>query len=310
MIPLPSKPKVTKEGDNKAFFTIEALYPGYGITIGNSLRRVLLSSLEGSAITQVKIEGVQHEFSTIDGVMEDVITIILNLKQLNFRIHEGEPQKGTLKVKGEKDIKAKDLKLPTQVEIINKDAHIASLTKKSAELDMEIQIEKGKGFVQAEDLKEGREEVGQITIDGIFTPVLKVDFSVENMRVGKRTDFDKLIVEVETDGSLTPEEAFMESSKILCSHFSTLKEAFDPGEDKTPTKKGKEKKVDKKKSSTKKKSRGLEELNLPESVIETLKENKIKTIDGLKKKKKEELIEIKGLGEKKVEKIIKEVKRK
>jgi len=300
MIPLPSKPKVEKEEGNQATLVIDALYPGYGTTLGNSLRRVLLSSLEGSAITQVKIEGAQHEFSTIDGVMEDVITILLNLKQLNFRMHDKEPQKGTLKIKGEKEVKAGDLELPTQVEIMNKDAHIATLTKKSAQFEMEVQIEKGIGFIQANDLKEGKQEVGQITIDAIFTPVKKVDFSVENMRVGDRTDFDRLIMEIETDGSISPKEAFSQASKILVDHFTLLEESFKE-----------EKETPKEKPSPKKKEKDdLEELDIPPSVIEDLKKAGIKTKKELKEKKEEELLEIKGLGQKKVERILKEIKKK
>jgi len=226
MIPLPSSPKIIERRDNSAVFVIEGLYPGYGVTIGNSLRRVLLSSLPGSAITQVKIKGVQHEFSTIGGVKEDVISILLNLKQLRFKLHTTEPQKARLQVKGIKEVKGAHFQLPSQVELVNKDAYIATLTQKSAELDMEVLIENGLGYEPAERRKKGKLEIGTIALDAVFTPVRKVSYRVENMRVGERTDFDRLTLELETDGTLLPEEAFRQAAEILISHFSLFEEVF------------------------------------------------------------------------------------
>jgi len=230
MIPLPLKPKIIKEEKNKATFEIEALYPGYGVTIGNSLRRVLLSSLPGAAITQVKIKGVQHEFSVIPGVLEDVISIMLNLKQLRFKVFAAEPQKATLKVKGEKEVKGSDFELPPQAELVNKSSHIATLTGRSSELEMEIVVEKGLGYQPKEARKKAtpqeKLEIGTISLDAIFTPVREVAFRVENMRVGERTDFDRLFLEVETDGTILPEEAFAQANNILVSHFSLLAEDF------------------------------------------------------------------------------------
>jgi len=220
MMPLPFQPKIIEKKGNKAIFQIEGLYPGYGVTIGNSLRRVLLSSLPGAAVTRMKITGIQHEFSTIPGVLEDVIEIILNLKQLRFKLFTSESQKARLKVKGEKEVKASDFELPSQVEIVNKTAHIATLTAKSAELEMEIQIEKGLGYQPRESRENEKLEIGEISLDSIFTPVKRVSYQVENMRVGKRTDFDRLNLEVETDGQLSPEEAFSQASEILVKHFS------------------------------------------------------------------------------------------
>jgi len=228
MISLPKQPKITKKDKNKATFEIEALYPGYGITIGNSLRRVLLSSLEGAAITQVKIKGAPHEFSTIAGVLEDIIMVTLNLKQLRFRLLSNEPQKATLKVKGEKAVKGGDFKLPSQVELINKDCHIATLTSKSAELDMEIQIEKGTGYSSRESRQKEKVEIGAIPMDAIFTPTKKVSYRVESMRVGERTDYDRLSLEIETDGIVSPEEAFYQAANTLLSHFTLLSESFQP----------------------------------------------------------------------------------
>lgn len=224
---LPKQPKIVKkEGENKAVFEIEALYPGYGVTIGNSLRRVLLSSLPGAAVTQVKIKGVQHEFSTIQGVLEDVITIILNLKQMRFKIYTEEPQKAVLKIKGEKEVRGSDFKCSSQVELVNKSCHIAALTNKSAELEMEIQIEKGVGYSPRETRKKDKLEIGVIPLDAVFTPIKRVSFGVENMRVGERTDFDRLNLEIETDGTITPETAFTQASENLVRQFSLFAEAF------------------------------------------------------------------------------------
>lgn len=230
MIPLSLQPKIIKKEENRATFEIEALYPGYGVTIGNSLRRVLISSLPGAAVTQMKIKGISHEFSTIPGVLEDIITIMLNLKQLRFRIYTDELQKATLKVKGEKEVRGVNFELPSQVELVNKNAHIATLTAKSAELEMEIQIGRGLGFQDREARKKEKLETGVIPLDSIFTPVKKVAYRIENMRVGERTDFDRLFLEIETDGTITPEEAFTEAAEILVKHFSLFSESFKKAE--------------------------------------------------------------------------------
>ncbi len=251
MILLPKPAKIINTKDNWAQFQIEGLYPGYGVTMGNSLRRVLLSSLEGAAITQVKIKGVQHEFSTMPGVLEDVITIIMNLKQLRFKIHSDEPQKAILKIKGEKKIKGSDFEIPTQLELINKDAYITTLTNSKTDFEMEVQVEKGVGYEPAEIRKQDNKlEIGIIPIDAIYTPVKRVSYNVENMRVGDRTDFDRLTLNIETDGIIAPEDAFYQASDILVKHFSLLAEGFKKEEKKLVDTKGsgeaKEKKVEKK----------------------------------------------------------------
>jgi DNA-directed RNA polymerase subunit alpha len=298
MIPLPLAPKVVEKKENKATFEIEALYPGYGVTIGNSLRRVLLSSLEGAAITQVKIKGVSHEFSTIPGVMEDVISILLNLKQLRFRIFSDEPQIGTLKVSGEKEVKGSDFKLPPQVELVNKEAPVATLTNKKAHLEMEIQIEKGIGYSPAERRKKGKLEIGTIALDAIFTPVRNVAFRIENMRVGERTDFDRLILEIETDGTISSEEAFYQALEILTKHFSFLGEKFKPKE--IAVKKEAEKEI-----------AGMEVKNLKISTrtLNALEKNNIKTVAGLLRKSEKSLLELEGMGEKGVKEIKKALKK-
>ena len=259
MIPLPKKLKIIKKEKDKATFEIEALYPGYGVTIGNSLRRVLLSSLEGAAITQVKIKNVSHEFSTIPNVFEDVINILLNLKQLRFKIFTKESQKAVLKIKGEKNVSGSDFKLPTQLDLVNKEAHIATLTDKKASLEIEIQVEKGIGYMPKEAMKKEKLEVGVILLDAIFTPVQRVSFKIENMRVGKRTDFDRLFLEIETDGTISPQEAFSKASEILLNHFNLFTRTYKEKTSlisekkikKTEEKSTKEKKHEKKKKRKK-----------------------------------------------------------
>ncbi len=220
MIPLPELPKIIQKENNKAIFEISPLYPNYGITIGNSLRRVLLSSLEGAAITEVKIEGVSHEFSTLPGVLEDILIILLNLKKIRLKLFTDEPQVLTLEVKGEKKIQAKDFKLNPQIEIVNPETHIATLTDKKASLILEAKVEKGIGYSPAEEREKKELEVEALFLDAIFTPVRKVNFIIENVIVGKRTDFEKLKVEIETDGTVSPEETFVRAANILIEHFS------------------------------------------------------------------------------------------
>lgn len=247
MIPLPLQSKIIEKKENSAVFEIEGLYPGYGVTIGNSLRRVLLSSLPGAAVTQVKIKGVQHEFSTIPGVMEDVVSILLNIKQLRFKLFSDEPQHAKLSVKGVKVVKASSFEVPTQAQLMNSDSLVATLTQKTSSLDIDILIEKGMGYQPVEARKSGKAEIGTIAIDAIYTPVRKVSYRVENMRVGERTDFDKLVLELETDGTLTPEEAFSQAAGTLVGHFALLQETF-----KQPEKTAPEPAVADKKKSTKK----------------------------------------------------------
>ncbi len=258
MILLPKTPKIINEKDNWGRFEIEGLYPGYGITIGNALRRVLLSSLEGAAVTEVKIKGVQHEFATIPGILEDVIRIMMNLKNMRFRMHADEPQRAVLKIKGEKEVKGDDFDFPSQVELINKNCHIATLTDKKGELEMEIQIEKGIGYEPVEmRKKKAKTEIGTLLLDAIYNPVKKCSFKVENMRVGERTDFDRLILEIETDGSLTPKQALVQATDILIQHFTLIDDTFREKEKKTvkqvKSEEGK-KKENKKQVSSKKES--------------------------------------------------------
>lgn len=214
--------KKVSETDTDGVFEIEGLYGGYGLTLGNALRRVLLSSLPGAAITQFRIKGVSHEFSTIPGVAEDVVEIGLNLKKIRFRAHTDEPQTLNLKIKGENKVTASDIELNSQVELITQDEHIASLSGKDTELDLELRVERGLGYSAVESRKFEKLPIGTIALDAFFSPVVKVNFSVENMRVGDRTDYNRLRLGVTTDGSITPSAALRKASNILKDHFEKI----------------------------------------------------------------------------------------
>lgn len=221
-ISLPKPPKYQEIDNKSGRFIIEECYPGYGTTLGNAIRRVLLSSLGGSAITSVKISGVTHEFTTLKGVMEDMVQVILNLKQVRFKMHAVEEAVVTLKVKGERAVTAADIKSTSEVEVVNPDQHIATLTSNSAELEMEMKIERGLGYVPVEQQLRPEKEIGAIAIDAIFTPIRRVNFVVDNMRVGKRTDYDRITLDVITDGTIDPQEAYRQSIEILMSQFNAI----------------------------------------------------------------------------------------
>lgn len=221
-IPLPNRAIVTDLGNNKYSLVLEPLYPGYGVTIGNALRRVLLSSMPGAAVTAVKIKYADHEFSTVPNVKEDVIQMILNLKQLRVKSFSAEPVILSLKAKGEKIVTAADIKETDQVQVINKDLHIATLDNKNSDLDMELTIEQGRGYVPVEARENLKIDVGMIALDAIYTPVKTVHFDVSNVRVGQLTNFDKLEVVMETDGTVTGQEAADIASHILVDHFTMV----------------------------------------------------------------------------------------
>lgn len=216
------KALTVKEDEKVGVFDVEGLYRGYGVTVGNALRRVLFSSLPGAAITRFKVKGVGHEFTTIPGVVEDVVEIGLNLKQVRFRFHADEPQVLTLKVKGEKKVTAGDIKGNAQVEIQNPEQHIATLTTKTGEIDMELTVEKGLGYEPVEAQKKDRLPIGMIALDAVYSPVTNVNFRIENMRVGERTDYDKVRFTIETDGTLSPSSALHKAVNILADHFKKI----------------------------------------------------------------------------------------
>jgi len=221
-IPLPTKLEIKESKGNRAEVIIEPCYPGFGVTLGNALRRVLLSSLEGAAITSFKVDGAMHEFSSLPNVKEDLVELILNLKNVRLKIHTNEPVTLSLKAKGEKIITAGDIEKNSDVEIISTEQIIATLTDKSAELNMEFTVQKGKGYVTVEERVKEKVDLGVISIDAIYSPVVNIGFQVENVRVGERTDYDKVVIKIETDGSITPQEAMEDAAEILVEHFNFI----------------------------------------------------------------------------------------
>lgn len=221
-LPLPKIISMHKERGNHATFTIEPLYPGYGMTVGNALRRVLLSSLPGGAITSVKFEGATHEFSTLPFVKEDVVDILLNLKQVRLKVHTDEPTTVVLKQTGAGDVVAGDITGNSDVEVSNPKQHIATLTDKAANFDIELTIGKGRGYVPVENREKERLPLGTIALDAIYTPIKNVNFTTANVRVGQMTNYDKLVLDIITDGTMTPSEALEQATKILVDHFQFI----------------------------------------------------------------------------------------
>ncbi len=212
------------ERPHEGVLTVQPCVQGYGTTLGNALRRVLLSSLPGAAVTAVKIKGADHEFSTIPHVKEDVLEIILALKGLRLKLHSEEPVKLTLKVKGESTITAADFEKNAEVDIVNSDLHIATTTDPSASFDMEVLVGPGRGYRSIEDRGKEKMELGTIAIDALFSPVVNVSYKVETTRVGEKTDFDKLVLRVETDGSIDPLEAVQQTVSLLTDYVGVLKD--------------------------------------------------------------------------------------
>ncbi len=307
---LPSKPKVISEEGESGIFEIEGLYPGYGHTLGNSLRRIILSSLPGVAITSAKITGVSHEFSVLDGVKEDVVTILLNLKKIRMRFTTDEPQILFLKIKGlsgqteERVIKVSDLEVPGQVEILTPDQIIATITDKSTVLEMEIRAEKGLGFMPKEMIDKARVDIGTIALDGIFTPIRRASYEVENMRVGDRTDFNKLRMFIETDGTVSPSVALSSSIEIMINQLKAIV-GFKEEEPETLEKSVREEREDSSKSSVDPevlKTR-VESLDISLRTRHALSVANIRTVGGLARKKEKDLLDIAGLGAKGIQEI-------
>lgn len=310
LISLPKKPKYTQTDENSGRFVIEGCYPGYGTTLGNALRRVLLSSLEGCAISSVKIKGVSHEFSTMDGVLEDVIQIIMNLKKVRIKMDGDEVVKVSLKKKGEGAVTAKNIDCPAGVEVVNTDQLIATLTNKSTEIEMEMEVSKGLGYIPVDQREDDEKELGVIAIDCIYTPVKRVNYEVENMRVGKRTDYDKITLDIITDGTSTPEEVFYAASKILVDQFSailSLEEEVvkeEVAEEKPEVVIGEEKEEEKEDP----REMSITELKgVSTRTINALESNKISKVKEIVKMTDEELVELEGMGEKGVKEVKKAI---
>lgn len=311
-IVLPSKPKIVKEEDFSGVYEIDGLYPGYGHTLGNSLRRIILSSLEGAAIVSIKIDGVSHEFSTIEGIKEDVITILLNLKKVRIRLNTSEPTILKLSVKGQKEVTAGDIEAPSQAEILNPDQFICSITDKSTELTMEIEVRRGLGYVPKEVHGEGRTDIGTIFLDASFTPIRRVNYEVENMRVGNRTDFNRLRMFIETDGTLTPREALEQSIQIMISQLraivgfkeeSPLEEEVQSIIEESSAAESAEGSDESKEEDTEFLKTRVESLNLSTRTSNALIEANIRTVGGLVRKREEDILALPGLGVKGVQEI-------
>ena len=308
-ITLPQQPKVTKKEGNSAIIEIEELYPGYGMTLGNAIRRVLLSSLPGSAVTFAKIKGVSHEFSTIPYVMEDVVDILLNLKQLRFKLHSNEPQTVTVKASGEKVVTGADIECPSQVEVVNKDLVIATLTDKKADFEMELIVESGLGYVPVEERKQGKLDVGLIAIDAIFTPIRKINYDVEDMRVGDRTDFNKLKITIETDGTIDPENAFYDAIDILVSQFSAIQRSSKIDYVSNVVEEDNQDSLDEKETKEDVVKIKVSDLDLSSRTIGALESSSIKTVAGLIKKSESDILSLEGMGEKGLSEIKKALKK-
>ncbi|HCM43549.1 MAG: DNA-directed RNA polymerase subunit alpha [Candidatus Kaiserbacteria bacterium GW2011_GWC2_49_12] len=302
-IALPSKPRAVSETEQSGTYEINGLYPGYGYTLGNSLRRIILSSLPGAAITHVKIPNISHEFSTIEGVKEDAVTMLLNIRRIRLKILTDEPQTITLSVKGPHSVTAADFKVPGQAEILNPEQHIANITGKVS-LELELRAERGLGYVPKEAHQKERVDIGTIALDAIFSPIRRVNYEVENMRVGDRTDFNRLRMFIETDGTISPREALEHSIETMIHQLRAIvgfKEEEEPAETALVN-------AENAKGGTREekgimpnaeilKTR-ITELKIPQRVEDALDEASIRTVGGLVRKREDDLLAIEGLGQK------------
>ncbi len=301
-IALPSKPRVVSESERGGVYEIDGLYPGYGYTLGNSLRRIILSSLPGAAVTHVKIPGVAHEFSTIEGVREDVVTILLNIRKIRLQMLTDEPQTITISVKGPKTITAADLTLPGQVQILNPEQHIAEVSGK-INFEMELRAERGLGYIPKEEHQKERVEIGTIALDAIFSPIRRANYEVENMRVGDRTDFNRLRLMIETDGTIAPREALESAITTMIHQLKAVvgfKEeevqempAMPSFDAKSIARESKQEPMDAEVLKTR-----ITELSLPQRVEDALDNASIRTVGGLVRKREDDLLAIEGLGQK------------
>jgi DNA-directed RNA polymerase subunit alpha len=296
---LPSKPRIVKEDAVFGVYEIDGLYPGYGHTLGNSLRRIILSSIPGAAITALSIDGVKHEFSTIDGIKEDVIALILNLKKTRFKLHGDDAQKATLHIKGAKTVTSKDISTPSQLEIMNKDQYICESTAKDVDIAIEITVEKGLGYVPREVLQKEKADIGTIFLDASFTPIRRASYEVENMRVGDRTDHNRLRVTIETDGTISPHEALESSIHTMITQLQSVvgfREAVIdyPKETLEVAPVVVEEDLDVTDSSKVK----VEDLGLSTRTENALIAASVRTAGGLARKSESDLLSVDGLGEK------------
>ncbi len=302
-ITLPSKPRIVNEEEFRGVYEIDGLYPGYGHTLGNSLRRIILSSLPGAAITQVKIDGASHEFSTLADVKEDVITMLLNIKKIRLSLHGSEPMTITLKKKGVGVVTAKDITSPSQVEILNPDQIIGEITSKSGELNIEMKVEQGLGYVPREVHQKDKVEIGVIALDAVFTPIRRANYEVENMRVGERTDYNRLRVFIETDGTMSPREALEQSIEVMIHQLKSVIGFQD--QNKAPEAVAVEESlVEKTDVDPDVLKTRIEALELSARTLAALEEANIRTIGGLVRKKKDDILALDGIGPKGLDEIV------
>ncbi len=315
-ISLPKSPIYKEKDEKTGQIIIEECFPRYGATIGNSLRRVLLSSLEGNAIVSVKIKGVTHEFSVIDGIVEDVVQIILNLKGVRFKLEGVDEATAFLKVKGKKEITAKDFETTSELTVVTPDEHIATITDSGTTLDLEVKVKKGLGYIPVEQ-RDDEKEIGTIAVDAIYNPVKRVNFTVSNMRVGKRTDYEKVVLDIVTDGSITPDVAYQKAVKILLEQFqavAVIGGGAEEVEEKTSQtseedEKNAEKKDEDKEVISDKKAEitDVQDLNLPTRTASVLADNNITTIKQIEEMSEADLLELEGMGDKGVKEIRKAI---
>ncbi len=306
-VALPSKPKPVREEGFMGVYEVEGLYPGYGHTLGNSLRRIILSSLPGAAITQLKIDGVQHEFSTLDGVKEDVISLILNLKKIRFKVLSDEPQTVKLSVKGVKQVTAKDIEVGGQVEVLNPEQYICEVTDKGADLHIEMRVEIGLGYLPKEAIQKEKVEIGMIALDAAFTPIRRVNYEVETMRVGDRTDYNRLKITIETDGTLAPRTALENAIEVMIHQLKAIvgfkEEELTHEEPKPEISAGEEAGEEGSEMDTEFLKTRIDSLDLSARTQNALTSANIRTVGGLVRKKEEDLLELDGLGEKGLQEI-------
>lgn len=293
----PSKIFLQDEKKDEATIVVEPCYPGYGTTLGNALRRILLSSLPGVAVSSIKIKGIDHEFSTISYIKEDVVEIIMNLKNLRLKMFRDEPVRLKLKSEGQKAITAAMIEKNSAVEIVNPKLVIAHATDKKAKLEMEMIVERGRGYVPVEQKNSKDLEIGMINIDSIFTPVAAVGYEVENVRVGKRVDFDRLKMKIKTDGMITPLEAFVQVAKILVKQFSVLSEFEKLEKKKAETAEVKKEEKLKVEVPAELKNISLAELNFSTRTFNAIARAKIMTLFDLVQKSEKELLSLAGFGQ-------------
>ena len=283
--------------DGYGKFVIEPLERGFGLTLGNSLRRVLLSSLQGAAVTAVRIDGVLHEFSTLPGVIEDVTEIILNLKQVRLKLHGDGPKKGTFEMQGKGEVRASDLKVDPDVTVLNPDQHIATLNR-DGDLRMEVEINGGRGYVSADQHSEADRPIGVVPIDSLFSPVTRVNYGIEATRLGQRIDYDKLTFEVWTDRSILPQDAVAVAAKVLRDHFNLFIHFEEPIEEE------KEEEVDEETVRIRRMlEKSVEELELSVRSSNCLRAAEIKTIGDLVQKSEGEMLKYRNFGRKSLKEI-------